>query len=72
MLPHFTWCQIPGLVKAKSLLVPADELSIIDRQRALGLLRSAAGDGGLGVLMAVPDPPVMLHANEVRSLSRAR
>lgn len=49
-----------------------DELSIIDRQRALGLLRSAAGDGGLGVLMAVPDPPVMLHANEVRSLSRAR
>jgi putative ABC transport system ATP-binding protein len=64
-----------ALVRQPRLLVvddPTAGLSIIDRERVVGLLRSAAEDGGLGVLMAVPDMPAMLHAHEVRSLSRGR
>jgi ABC-type lipoprotein export system ATPase subunit len=58
----------------KVLLVddPTAGLNIIDRERVVGLLRSAAEDAGLGVVMAVPDMPAMLHAHEVRSLSRGR
>jgi len=60
--------------KPKLLLVddPTAGLSIIDRERIVGLLRTAAEDEGIGVLMAVPDMPAMLHAHEVRSLSRGR
>jgi len=64
-----------ALVRGPRLLVvddPTAGLGIIDRERVVGLLRSAAEDGGLGVLMAVPDLPAMLHAHEVRSLSRGR
>jgi ABC-type lipoprotein export system ATPase subunit len=64
-----------ALVREPRLLLvddPTAGLSIIDRERVVGLLRSAAEDGGLGVLMAVPDMPAMLHAHEVRSLSRGR
>jgi putative ABC transport system ATP-binding protein len=64
-----------ALVREPRLLVvddPTAGLGIIDRERIVGLLRSAAEDGGLGVLMAVPDMPAMLHAHEVRSLSRGR
>ena len=51
---------------------PTAGLGILDRERIVGLLRSTAEEGGLGVLMAVPDMPAMLHAHEVRSLSRGR
>lgn len=64
-----------ALVREPRLLIvddPTAGLSIIDRERVMGLLRSAAEDGGLGVLMAVPDMPAMLHVHEVRSLSRGR
>lgn len=64
-----------ALVREPRLLVvddPTAGLSVIDRERVLGLLRSAAEDTGLGVLMAVPDMPAMLHAHDVRSLSRGR
>jgi putative ABC transport system ATP-binding protein len=64
-----------ALVKEPRLLLvddPTAGLGIIDRERVVGLLRSAAEDAGLGVLMAVPDMPAMLHAHEVRSLSRGR
>lgn len=64
-----------ALVREPRVLVvddPSASLSIIDRERVMGLLRSAAEDGGLGVLVAVPDMPAMLHAHEVRSLSRGR
>jgi ABC-type lipoprotein export system ATPase subunit len=64
-----------ALVRAPRLLLvddPTAGLSIIDRERVVGLLRAAAEEGGLGVLMAVPDMPAMLHAHEVRSLSRGR
>jgi putative ABC transport system ATP-binding protein len=64
-----------ALVRQPELLVvddPTAGLGIVDRERVVGLLRSAAEDGGVGVLMAVPDLPAMLHAHEVRSLSRGR
>ncbi len=64
-----------ALVRAPRLLLvddPTAGLSIIDRERIVGLLRAAAEDGGLAILMAVPDMPAMLHAHEVRSLSRGR
>ncbi len=51
---------------------PTAGLGIVDRERVVGLLRAAAEDGGLGVLMAVPDMPAMLHAHEVRLLSRGQ
>jgi len=64
-----------ALVRAPKLLIvddPTAGLGIIDRERIVGLLRTAAEGGGLGVLMAVPDMPSMLHAHQVRSLSRGR
>jgi len=64
-----------ALVREPRLLLvddPTAGLGILDRERVVGLLRCAAEDGGLGVLMAVPDMPAMLHAHEVRSLSRGR
>jgi ABC-type cobalamin/Fe3+-siderophores transport system ATPase subunit len=51
---------------------PTAGLGIVDRERILVLVRSAAEEGGLGVLIAVPDLPAMLHASQVRSLSRGR
>ena len=63
------------LVREPRLLLvddPTAGLGILDRERIVGLLRSAAEDGGLAVLMAVPDLPAMLPAHEVRSLSRGR
>jgi putative ABC transport system ATP-binding protein len=64
-----------ALVREPKLLVvddPTAGLGIIDRERIVGLLRSAAEDGGIGVLMAVPDMPAMLQAHEVRFLTRGR
>lgn len=64
-----------ALVREPRLLLvddPTAGLGILDRERVGGLLRSAAEEGGLGVLMAVPELPAMLHAHEVRSLSRGR
>jgi ABC-type lipoprotein export system ATPase subunit len=64
-----------ALVREPQLLIvddPTAGLGIVDRERIVGLLRSTAEEGGLGVLMAVPDMPAMLHAHEVRSLSRGR
>ncbi|HXE45936.1 MAG TPA: ATP-binding cassette domain-containing protein [Conexibacter sp.] len=64
-----------ALVREPRLLLvddPTAGLGIVDRERVVGLLRVAAEDERLGVLMAVPDMPAMLHAHEVRSLSRGR
>ena len=64
-----------ALVREPRLLLiddPTAGLGIIDRERVVGLLRSAAQEDGLAVLMAVPDMPAMLHAHEVRALSRGR
>lgn len=62
-----------ALVREPRLLIvddPTAGLGIVDRERVVGILRSAAEDGGLGVLMAVPDMPAMLHAHQLRSLRR--
>jgi len=64
-----------ALVREPRLLLvddPTAGLGMLDRERIAGLLRSAAEDSGLAVLMAVPEMPAMLHAHEVRMLSRGR
>lgn len=64
-----------ALVREPRLLLvddPTAGLGILDRERVVGLLRGAAEDAGLAVVMAVPDMPAMLHAHEVRMLSRGR
>jgi putative ABC transport system ATP-binding protein len=69
-------CAIAQAMVRKPKLLIADDptagLGIIDRERICGILRSAAEDDGLGVVMAVPDMPSMLQAHEVRLLSRGR
>jgi ABC-type cobalamin transport system ATPase subunit len=44
-------------------------LGILDRENVCGTLRRLADDG-LGVLMAVPDMPSMLHAHDIHLLAR--
>ena len=64
-----------ALAREPSMLVtddPTAGLGIIDRERVIGLLRSAAEEAGVGILMAVPDMPAMLQAHEIRSLIRGR
>jgi len=64
-----------ALARQPRLLIiddPTAGLGIVDRERILGLVHSAAGEGGLGVLLAVPDMPAMLHASQVRALNRGR
>lgn len=64
-----------AMVRKPRLLIaddPTAGLGIVDRDRICGLLRSAAEDDGLGVLMTVPDMPAMLHAHSIRLLSRGR
>jgi lipoprotein-releasing system ATP-binding protein len=64
-----------ALVREPKLLLvddPTAGLGILDRERIVGLLRSGAEDGGLAGLVGVTDMPAMLHAHEVRSLSRGR
>jgi len=64
-----------ALVREPRLLLvddPTAGLGILDRERVVGLLRSAAQDARLAVVMAVPDMPAMLQAHEVRALSRGR
>jgi ABC-type lipoprotein export system ATPase subunit len=69
-------CAIAQAMVRRPRLLIADDptagLGIIDRERVCSVLRSAAEDDGLGVLMAVPDMPAMLQAHEVRLLSRGR
>ena len=64
-----------ALVREPQLLLvddPTAGLGVLDRERVVGLLRSAAEEAGLAIVMAVPDMPAMLHAHEVRALSRGR
>lgn len=60
--------------KPRLLLVedPTAGLGTRDRERVVGLLRSAAEDDGVAVLMAVSDMRALVHAGEVRSLSSGR
>jgi ABC-type lipoprotein export system ATPase subunit len=62
-----------ALVREPELLVvddPVAGLGVIDREHVLDRLRSAAEDGGIGVLMAVPEMPAMVGAHQLRLLVR--
>lgn len=64
-----------AMVRAPRLLIaddPTAGLGLVDREQICALLRAAAEEDGLAVLMAVPDMPAMLHAHEVRMLTRGR
>jgi ABC-type lipoprotein export system ATPase subunit len=64
-----------GLVRAPQMLVIDDAslgLGVTERDSVIGLLRAAAVDGGLAVLMAVSDLTHALGGCRVRSLSRGR
>lgn len=64
-----------ALVRGPKLLVvddPTANLDMIEREQIMELLRSAAEDGGLGVLVTVPDMSEMLHAHRIASLSNGR
>lgn len=67
-------CAIAHATARRPKLLIADDptagLGILDRERVCGTLRRLADDEGLGVLMAVPDMPSMLHAHDVHLLSR--
>jgi ABC-type lipoprotein export system ATPase subunit len=64
-----------ALVRRPKLLVvddPTANLDMIECEQIMGLLRSAAEDGGLGVLVTVPEMSNMLHAHRIASLSNGR
>lgn len=64
-----------AMVRQPRLLIcddPTAGLGLLDREHVCGLLRGAADQQGVAVLMAVPDMAAMLHADEVRMLSRGR
>lgn len=42
---------------------------MLDRERVTRLLRWTADHDNVGILMAVPDLPSMLHSHEIRLLS---
>jgi ABC-type multidrug transport system ATPase subunit len=64
-----------ALVRRPRLLVvddPTANLDVIECEQIMGLLRSAAEEGGLGVLVTVPEMSEMLHAHRIASLSGGR
>lgn len=67
-------CAIAHATARQPKLLIADDptagLGILDRERVCATLRRLADDDGLGVLMAVPDMPSMLHAHDVHLLTR--
>lgn len=81
-----TWSELPEVVRilcavahatigGAQLLIADDPtvgLGILDRERVCALLREIAERNGLGVLIAVPNMPSMLHAHDVHLLARGR
>jgi ABC-type lipoprotein export system ATPase subunit len=64
-----------ALVREPRLLIaddPTANLDVLQREEVTGLLRLAAKDQGLGVLITVPDMPQMAYADRVGSLSEGR
>lgn len=64
-----------AMVRRPSLVIaddPTANLDVLQRERVMALLRSAADEDGMGVLMTVPDMPSMLHADRIGSLSDGR
>lgn len=64
-----------ALVRTPQLLLVDDQTANLDdlqREEVMQLLRAAAEDSGVGVLVTVPDMAEMLHAHQIRSLSSGR
>jgi putative ABC transport system ATP-binding protein len=64
-----------AMVRNPSLLVvddPTANLDVLQREQVMGLLRSAAEQEWLAVLITVPDMPSMVHAHRIGSLSDGR
>ncbi len=64
-----------ALVRQPRLLVaddPTANLDVLQREQVVGLLRRAADDEGLGILITVPDMPDMAYADRIGSLSDGR
>jgi ABC-type cobalamin/Fe3+-siderophores transport system ATPase subunit len=64
-----------ALVREPRLLVaddPTANLDVLQREEVTGLLRRAADEHGLGVLITVPDMPEIAHADRIGSLSDGR
>jgi putative ABC transport system ATP-binding protein len=64
-----------ALVRAPRLLVaddPTANLDVMQREEVIALLRRAADEDGLGVLITVPDMPDMAYADRIGSLSEGR
>ncbi len=64
-----------ALVREPLLLVaddPTANLDVLQREEVTGLLRRAADEEGLGILITVPDMPEATYANRVGSLSDGR
>lgn len=64
-----------ALVREPKLLVaddPTANLNVLQREEVVGLLRRAADEEGLGILITVPDMPDMAHADRIGSLSDGR
>jgi len=51
---------------------PTASLNVLQREEVMGLLRMAADEEGLGILITVPDMPEFAHANQIGSLSEGR
>ncbi len=64
-----------ALVREPRLLVaddPTANLNVLQREDVVGLLRRAADEEGLGILITVPDMPDMAYADRIGSLSDGR
>jgi ABC-type lipoprotein export system ATPase subunit len=64
-----------ALVREPRLLIaddPSANLDVLQREEVTGLLRQAANEQALGVLITVPDMPTMAYADRVGSLSDGR
>jgi ABC-type multidrug transport system ATPase subunit len=64
-----------ALVRGPRLLVaddPTANLNVLQREEVMGLLRRAADEEGLGVLITVPDMPDIARADWIGSLSDGR
>ncbi|HEY6780570.1 MAG TPA: ATP-binding cassette domain-containing protein [Thermoleophilaceae bacterium] len=64
-----------AIVRGPSLVLaddPSTGLDAVEREHVVGLLRTAADETGIGVLLTTPDMPDMLRSNHVMSLSHGR
>jgi ABC-type multidrug transport system ATPase subunit len=64
-----------ALVREPRLLVaddPTANLDVLQREEVTALLRSAADQHGLGILITAPDMPEVAHADRIGSLSDGR